>query len=129
MSGINFRKYEALSPFEIKDELIALARGRSQRSARLFLNAGRGNPNWIATRPREAFFLLGQFALTESRRVMDRPGFAGMPVTAGIAERLAVWLGRNVETPGAAFLARRCAMAPRCWGSNRTISCTSLSIP
>jgi len=31
----------------------------------------RGNPNWIATTPREGFFLLGQFAVTESKRVME----------------------------------------------------------
>ncbi len=37
------------------------------------LNAGRGNPNWIATTPREGFFLLGQFAMTESQRVMKKP--------------------------------------------------------
>ena len=37
------------------------------------LNAGRGNPNWIATAPREAFFLLGSFGLEECRRIMDLP--------------------------------------------------------
>ena len=51
-----------------------------------YLNAGRGNPNWIATEPREAFFLLGQFAITESKRVMDLPpGVGGMPKAPGIA--------------------------------------------
>jgi hypothetical protein len=45
-----------------------------------YLNAGRGNPNWVATEPREAFFLLGQFAITESKRVLDLPpGVGGMP--------------------------------------------------
>ncbi|MBD9496418.1 hypothetical protein IB271_21030, partial [Ensifer sp. ENS01] len=39
-----------LSPFEIKDELIKLAKSSSQKSAKAFLNAGRGNPNWTATR-------------------------------------------------------------------------------
>ena len=49
-----------------------------------YLNAGRGNPNWVATEPREAFFLLGQFAITESKRVLDLPpGVGGMPRRSG----------------------------------------------
>ena len=49
-----------------------------------YLNAGRGNPNWVATEPREAFFLLGQFAVTESKRVLDLPpGVGGMPKARG----------------------------------------------
>ena len=63
-----YAKFEDLSPFEIKDELIKLAQAEADKSAGAFLNAGRGNPNWIATRAREAFFLLGQFALTEAKR-------------------------------------------------------------
>lgn len=44
------------------------------------LNAGRGNPNWIATEAREAFFALGGFGIEECRRVMDMPeGIAGIP--------------------------------------------------
>ena len=51
---------ERLSPFELKDNLIALAQRDTRRSSAAALqNAGRGNPNWIAARPREAFFLLG----------------------------------------------------------------------
>ncbi len=62
---IDYRKFDKMSPFEIKDGLIKLAKRSAQKSARTLLNAGRGNPNWIATTPREAFFLFGQFALTE----------------------------------------------------------------
>jgi hypothetical protein len=45
-----------LSPFQLKDELIRYARDQSKSRAatHAFLNAGRGNPNWIATTPREA---------------------------------------------------------------------------
>lgn len=63
----NLRGYEHLSPFEIKDELIQLAHGSGQTAARMFINAGRGNPNWIATRAREAFFLLGQLPSPSQR--------------------------------------------------------------
>ncbi|HEX4507698.1 MAG TPA: bifunctional aspartate transaminase/aspartate 4-decarboxylase [Alphaproteobacteria bacterium] len=105
MPDIRFRDYETLSPFEIKDELIRLARANSQKSAHMFLNAGRGNPNWIATTPREGFFLLGQFAMTESRRVMEQPGLGGMPAKPGIADRMVMWLDDHMHMPGAEFLA------------------------
>ncbi len=102
---LTLKKFEALSPFEIKDELIKLAKKTSKTTQSAFLNAGRGNPNWIATTPREGFFLLGQFALTESRRVMEHPaGLAGMPQAAGIANRLEAWLTKHADMPGAPFL-------------------------
>ena len=99
------RKFEALSPFEIKNELISLAKKSSRTSQSVFLNAGRGNPNWVATTPREGFFLLGQFAITESKRVMDRsPGIGGMPQAHAIADRLDAWLAKHMDLPGAEFL-------------------------
>ncbi len=82
-----FLPYEKLSPFEIKDKLAQLAHESSKKSDLAFLNAGRGNPNWVATTPREAFFLLGQFAIEECKRVMDLPDLGGMPKAPGIARR------------------------------------------
>ena len=106
MDPMSLRRFETLSPFEIKDELIKLARKTSKTTQSAFLNAGRGNPNWIATTPREGFFLLGQFAVTESRRVMEHPaGLAGMPQPRGIAGRLEAWLVKHADMPGVAFLA------------------------
>jgi aspartate 4-decarboxylase len=105
MEVMELRNFETLSPFEIKDELIKLAKNNSRRTQSAFLNAGRGNPNWIATTPREGYFLLGQFALTESKRVMDHPaGLGGMPEALGIADRLKRWLAQHAEMPGASFL-------------------------
>ena len=75
MDLMKLRKFETLGPFEIKDELIKLAKKTSRTTQSAFLNAGRGNPNWIATTPREGFFLLGQFAITESKRVMEHPRY------------------------------------------------------
>lgn len=94
-----------LSPFELNDHLIKLAKEHQRQSSASLLNAGRGNPNWVAARPRDAFFLLGQFALTEARRVRDEAGLiAGMPGKAGIALRLAAFVDSNASAPGAAFL-------------------------
>ncbi len=106
------QKFEALSPFEIKDELINLAKKTSRTTQSAFLNAGRGNPNWIATVPREGFFLLGQFAITESKRVMEDPaGIGGMPQASGIASRLESWLCNHPDMPGAEFLSVMTAYA------------------
>jgi len=52
-----------LSPFELKNKLISMAKTHQER---VMLNAGRGNPNWIATTPRQGFFQLGLFATEES---------------------------------------------------------------
>jgi aspartate 4-decarboxylase len=106
MELINLQSFEKLSPFEIKDELIKLAKKASRTTQSAFLNAGRGNPNWIATKPREGYFLLGQFAITESTRVMEHEaGIGGMPEQRGIAARLDAWLRKHSDMPGASFLA------------------------
>src|SRR5437899_7478348 len=112
-----FRKYEKVSPFEIKDKLISLAKTTSRGSAHTMLNAGRGNPNWVATTPREGFFLLGQFAVTESKRVMEHPaGVGGMPQSSGIAARFAGWLEKHSDMPGASFLAEMTKFAVKKFG-------------
>jgi aspartate 4-decarboxylase len=117
---LTLRRYEALSPFEIKDELIRLAKKGSQATQSAFLNAGRGNPNWVATTAREGFFLLGQFAIAESKRVMDHPaGIGGMPQARGIAQRFDTWLGMQADMPGAAFLAAMLDFATNAFGFDR----------
>src|SRR5688572_20107927 len=107
MDDLNLTQYEKLGPFEIKDFLAKEALKSAQEASITYLNAGRGNPSWIATEPREAFFLLGQFAVTESKRVLDLPpGVGGMPKAAGIASRLDHWLTAHNDMPGADFLRR-----------------------
>jgi aspartate 4-decarboxylase len=117
MQLMDLRKFETLSPFEIKDELIKLAKKTSRTTQSAFLNAGRGNPNWIATTPREGYFLLGQFAITESKRVMEHPaGLGGMPQAQGIAGRLEAWLARHADMPGATFLSSMVPFAIKKFG-------------
>ena len=115
MDDIKLQQYEKLGPFEIKDFLAKVASKSALEASSSYLNAGRGNPNWVATEPREAFFLLGQFAVTESKRVLDLPpGVGGMPKAPGIAFRLETWLQKHEDMPGAPFLA---AMVP--WAVKR----------
>ncbi|PYT33674.1 MAG: aspartate 4-decarboxylase [Acidobacteria bacterium] len=117
MDLMKLRKFETLGPFEIKDELIKLAKKTSRTTQSAFLNAGRGNPNWIATTPREGFFLLGQFAITESKRVMEHPaGIGGMPQPQGIAGRFEAWLAKHADMPGASFLSEMVPFAIEAFG-------------
>lgn len=117
MDVLELRNFETLSPFEIKDELIKLAKKTSRTTQSAFLNAGRGNPNWIATTPREGYFLLGQFAITESKRVMEHPaGIGGMPRAQGIAGRFEAWLAKHSDMPGASFLSEMVTFAVKKFG-------------
>ena len=72
------------------------------------LNAGRGNPNWISTVPREAFFLLGQFGLEECARSSEYGeemiGLAGIPEKKRIATRFTQFLMKHAGSPGMALL-------------------------
>ena len=105
MDPVTLRQYEKLGPFEIKNDLAKVAAKAAKASQVAYLNAGRGNPNWVATEPRSAFFLLGQFAVTESQRTMQLPaGLGGMAKAPGIAARLESWLGAHADAPGAALL-------------------------
>src|SRR5690349_25000885 len=99
---------EQLSPFQLKDLLIQYAREQcaSVSATHAFLNAGRGNPNWVATTPREAFFTLGQFSLAESKRVWNEPDLGGMPHRSGCAQRLRTFLSQAPRAAGNVFLER-----------------------
>src|SRR5437763_1239698 len=99
------KEFDKLGPFEIKDFVQKVASKTALENSLSYLNAGRGNPNWVATEPREAFFLLGQFAITESKRVLDLPpGVGGMSASEGIAGRLEAWLAKHQHMPGAPVL-------------------------
>jgi len=97
------RRYEGLSPFELKNKLVELAKHRGER---MMLNAGRGNPNWIALAPRAAFFRLGEFAVAEAGRVALGPDFGGLPKKRGIAGRLQAFLAEHAGAAGNALLER-----------------------
>ena len=70
------------------------------------LNAGRGNPNFLATIPRHAFFQLGLFAMEEVER--NAAGFlegvAGMPIAKGISTRFKAFAKRRRDQTGIGLL-------------------------
>ncbi|MFA5499935.1 MAG: bifunctional aspartate transaminase/aspartate 4-decarboxylase [Candidatus Omnitrophota bacterium] len=93
--------YESLSPFELKNKLISMAQTSRER---IMLNAGRGNPNWVAIAPREGFFRFGMFALSEAQRSPHRPGLGTVAEKDGLSGRLRDYLAKNAGLPGTAFL-------------------------
>jgi aspartate 4-decarboxylase len=98
------RELLKLSPFELKDKLIELAAESERESDLQMLNAGRGNPNWICTTPREAFGTLLQFGIEESRRGVTVPDGGRMPQKSGIAGRFTAFLDAHKDAPGARLL-------------------------
>ena len=103
MTNVDYDKLAQLSPFELKDQLIALA---SSHAERLMLNAGRGNPNFLATIPRHGFFQLGLFALQEAERSFAYmpEGIGGHPHEAGLEARFDIFVSAHRNVPGVAFL-------------------------
>jgi len=97
------RRYAGLSPFELKNRLVELAKHRGEL---MMLNAGRGNPNWVALEPRAAFFRLGEFAVDEARRTAPGHDFGGLPKKRGIAARLRSFLAGRPDAPGNGLLAK-----------------------
>jgi aspartate 4-decarboxylase len=100
------RALTKLSPFELKDELIHLASAAERDRTAQFLNAGRGNPDWICTTPRDAFGTLLRWGLEESRRGISTPDIGRMIAPQpGIGERFAAFLRDNPTAPGIKLLA------------------------
>ncbi|MZQ99077.1 MAG: aspartate 4-decarboxylase [Acidaminobacter sp.] len=96
--------YGKVSPFELKDKLISYASEARESGTRMLLDAGRGNPNWTASTPRDAFFTFGHFAVEETRRTYCDGALAGMPQKSGIAERFYAYADRNSGAPGITLL-------------------------
>lgn len=120
------KKYAGLSPFELKNVFMDLAQekqaeepGQKEKSQAQMLNAGRGNPNWVATGPREAFYALGYFALEESKRVWTADNLGGMPENDGSGERFDSFVRRHPELPGVELLEKCVNEALRRFGFDK----------
>ncbi len=96
-------KLEELSPFELKELLVKIARRKSER---MMLNAGRGNPNFLALIPRYAFLQLGKFALSEAERHFGYMGdlIGGHSDREGIEARFEIFVRNHWNEMGTAFL-------------------------
>ena len=94
--------YAELSPFELKDELIKAASAGGGE----ILNAGRGNPNFLTTLPRDAFWQLGIFATREADRASAQmpKGVSAFPQKKGLEESFRAFAKKNRGAPGISFL-------------------------
>jgi aspartate 4-decarboxylase len=110
MNAVDIDQLSQLSPFELKNTLIELAASHAER---MMLNAGRGNPNFLVTAPRHAFFQLGLFAMEEAERAAAvlPEGVAGLPMAEGIGARFEAFARARPDVPGIAFLARAVSYA------------------
>ncbi|MFT4427849.1 putative aminotransferase [Enterobacter hormaechei] len=99
----NIKEFSQLSPFELKDALIQQAMSDKNHS---MLNAGRGNPNFLATLPRRAFFQLGLFAASESELSYSymKQHIGGIPDGEGMMNRFEHFTAENIHLPEVAFL-------------------------
>ncbi|GGZ24146.1 bifunctional aspartate transaminase/aspartate 4-decarboxylase [Streptomyces nitrosporeus] len=126
LSREEIRSAAQLSPFELKDMFIRIASteqadrpGQKDKTTHVMLNAGRGNPNWVATGPREAYHALGYFALSESRRVWTADNLGGMPERAGCADRYAHFARTHPDLPGIELLTACVDLAVKRFGFDR----------
>jgi aspartate 4-decarboxylase len=100
---VDYAKLAQLGPFALKDRLMSMASSHAERA---MLNAGRGNPNFLATVPRHGFFQLGLFSLQEAERSFAYmpEGVGGHPLKAGIEARFDSFVRANQQVPGISFL-------------------------
>jgi aspartate 4-decarboxylase len=102
---------EELEGFELQAAIGAAANA----SGHPVLNAGRGQPNWLATEPRDAAFVLGRFAVGEAIAASPHPEWGMTPPVAGIADRLATFIDGD-DSAGAVFLTRAVAYGVSTFG-------------
>ena len=104
-------------------ELQAAIAAAANSSGLPVLNAGRGQPNWLAAEPRDAAFLLGRFAVGEAVDASPHPEWGVTPSPEGIAARLEEFL-RGDDSVGARFLSSAVDFSP-----SSTMGSNSDSIP
>lgn len=100
-----YAKYQFLSPFELKNTLIKIAQESIKKNGGEFLNAGRGNPNFLSTQPREAFSVLN---MVSNELAQDEfPSYHGlgiMPEMKGISQKFYKKLLKYKKHKGYQFL-------------------------
>ena len=89
------REFEGLGAFEISADMLKIAKNNVNDNT--FLNAGRGNPNWINTKGRLAFCRIMEFGVSESSNSFEMTSLAGYTKKRGIAKRLEDFLNPNEE--------------------------------
>lgn len=79
------KRLEKLGAFEVSAKMLKLAKKNDKGN--VFLNAGRGNPNWINTKARLAFNRIVEFGIQESEQTFSDIDLAGYTVENNIKKR------------------------------------------
>ncbi|MGM0218412.1 bifunctional aspartate transaminase/aspartate 4-decarboxylase [Enterococcus sp. AZ126] len=95
------QRIEKLGAFEVNEQLLALAQKDEKNS--FFLNAGKGNPNWINTQARLAFCQLVEFGVLESQRTLMHGDMAGSIEDEGIYDRFLTFFNTKGEEQAVFF--------------------------
>lgn len=92
-----------ISPFEFKNQLLELADENFKGEV---LNAGRGNPNFLATLPRKIFNLIGKFSIEESEIAYSylHNDIGGTPKKEGMYNRFLIFLKNEKDTEASRVL-------------------------
>lgn len=106
------REYLQMSPFEIKNVFIKMAEASAKRNKIKFLNAGRGNPNFLNTTAREAFSHLNMFATQAAGKKTSKKDLGLRPEKKGISRKLRAYAGKQ-KGDGAVFLKKSIAFAEK----------------
>lgn len=94
------KELEGLGAFEISKKMLKLAENNEKHN--VFLNAGRGNPNWINTQGRLALCRIIEFGVLESQRTIHDGNLAGYTTLNGIGGRFFKFL--NIGNPTDGFI-------------------------
>ena len=106
------KEYLQMSPFELKNVLIDMAEASAKKNKINFLNAGRGNPNFLNTTVREGFSHLNMFAAQESGKRISKKDLGLRTEKKGIARKLKSYLGKQ-KGEGAVFFKKAIAFAEK----------------
>jgi len=113
MKKVNVKKYLHMSPFEVKNELIALAnqhaleenkKGKKKKVLNTVLNAGRGNPNFLNTTVRQAIGYFHLFAAHQAAKLSKRKDIGLRPERKNIKADLLKFLHTLPKNAGSKFL-------------------------
>lgn len=112
MTPAEERALDQESPFEVKNLLIQKAEQASAADPALpYINAGRGNPNFLNTTARQGLAQLILMAAALSAQGVKQPDLGFRAPAKGLAQRADQWLREHGSGPGAEFLRKALAYA------------------
>jgi aspartate 4-decarboxylase len=103
-----WKRFEKMSPFEVKNELIEAATNSLEKQkdceCKHIYNAGRGNPNFLNTTVRKAFAQLMLFISELSDKYFPDNNLGLRPPKSHISEQFKEFIKDNITEEGVAFL-------------------------